>query len=282
MVAGGRRSHVPSGKYCRHPAAWPGSPLGRVLVMGRAGIVIAVLVSCGSRSARASCSGLSRSIWKVRTRRVLRSESSTSARPPLAAIWMPAKRCSVLKTSRGSPVKGAFSATMLSRNGAWFFRSPPSSASTQRSVPGSLGRHWTLRGPVITPLIGTLSSSGRLATLCSTLPAEVPHLDLLGKLGGGMQVGERPVHGGDQQVLAVGRDAHRRDDARLADGRDFAGGGVHSGELRGGVIVEQILVVRSLQHVFVGHHGSRAAQALLHVRPGRHQRQRPAPRRDSA
>ena len=93
-----------------------------------------------------------------------------NARPPFSKNCRPLKRCSVLITSRASPVNGAFSATRRSRFGTLFLRSPLSSASTHISVAESVGRHCMLRGPVITPLIGTRSSSGWLATLWSTFP----------------------------------------------------------------------------------------------------------------
>ena len=78
--------------------------------------------------------GSSISIWKVRTRRVWRSVSDTKARPPFSKNCNPPKRCSVFTTSRGSPVKGALSATRRSRFGTLFFRSPLSSASTHIRV----------------------------------------------------------------------------------------------------------------------------------------------------
>ena len=127
-----------------------------------------------------------------------------------------------------------------------------------------------LRGPVATPLIGHAVFERLAGHLVHHLAGAVPDFDLLGERPHCVQVGERPVDGGDQEVLAVGRDARRFDDSGLADRRHLAGGQVDDRELRGGVVFEQILVVRILQHVFVGDEPGRAAQALLHVRPGGH------------
>ena len=86
-----------------------------------------------------------------------------------------------------------------------------------------------------------------------------------------MQVRKGTVDGSDQDVLAIRRDARGFDDAGLADRSHLGGGDIDQRELRGGVILEKILVVRVLQHVLVRDHGRRAAQAFLDVRAGGHQ-----------
>ena len=63
----------------------------------------------------------------------------------------PEKRCSVLTSSVGAAVKGAFCIKTLSRAGTFTFQSPPSSASAQVSVAGSVARQAKSRGPVGTP-----------------------------------------------------------------------------------------------------------------------------------
>ena len=52
----------------------------------------------------------------------------------------------------------------------------------------------------------------------------------------------------------------------LPERRDFARGCVDIGELRGGVVVEEIFVVRRGQKVFIGRRGAGVAEAFLHVR----------------
>ena len=68
-------------------------------------------------------------------------------------------------------MNGAASDMTLSRAGTLTFQSPPSSASAQTSVAGSVGRHSKSRGPVGTPAIGTRSASGQLASVRVLLPA---------------------------------------------------------------------------------------------------------------
>ncbi len=62
--------------------------------------------------------------------------------------------------STAGAVNGAFCSITLSRIGTWTFQSPPSSASAQRSVAGSVARQAKSRGPVGTPATGTRSVSG--------------------------------------------------------------------------------------------------------------------------
>src|SRR5690348_13321318 len=81
-----------------------------------------------------------------------------------------------------------------------------------------------------------------------------------------MQIGERFVNAGDEQVLAVRRHMHVFEDGGLPDGRDLAGGGIDRGELGSGVIDEELFVVRVLQHVFQCGCGRAATEALLDVR----------------
>ena len=95
----------------------------------------------------------------------------TRASPPFSPHQKPPKRCSVLTTSTGAASNGAFCIMIRSRSGTFAFQSPPSSASAQTRVAGSVGRHSNSRGPVRTPQIGTASASGSEATLCTTAPA---------------------------------------------------------------------------------------------------------------
>ena len=79
----------------------------------------------------------------------------------------------------GAPVNGAVCIITLSRAGTFTFQSPPSSASAQTSVAGSVGRHSKSRGPVGTPAIGTRSASGSFASVCDRAAAAVPDLDVV-------------------------------------------------------------------------------------------------------
>ncbi len=72
----------------------------------------------------------------------------------------PVKRCVVRVISVAGAVNGAFCSMTLSRCGTLTFQSPPSSASAQISVAGSVGRQENSRGPVGTPATGTRSVSG--------------------------------------------------------------------------------------------------------------------------
>ena len=99
------------------------------------------------------------------------SYSWRRATPRRSLQSKPANRCSVRAISLASlappaaPVNGAASDRTLSRAGTLTFQSPPSSASAQTSVAGSVGRHSKSRGPVGTPAIGTRSARGRLASV---------------------------------------------------------------------------------------------------------------------
>ncbi len=69
-------------------------------------------------------------------------------------------------------------------------RAPGSSGRRCRGLPpssvaGALARHCTLRGPVITPFKGTLSSSGALPLCAPSCPVLVPNFDVLGERRGG-------------------------------------------------------------------------------------------------
>src|SRR5712691_233521 len=86
---------------------------------------------------------------------------------------MPPYRHSVFATSAGCPENGAASDTTLSRNGTVFFRSPPSSASTQRTVDGWSARQWELRGPGSTPVSVVPSRDGRSAIFLASSPARL-------------------------------------------------------------------------------------------------------------
>ena len=111
---------------------------------------------------------------------------------------------------------------MRSRKGACSSRSPPSSASTQISVAGSLGAPLHVARTGHHAVDRHLVFQRQAGHFVEHLAGEVPNFDLLGKRVGRVQVGERLVNRGDQQILAVGRNARRGDDARLAEGRDLA------------------------------------------------------------
>ena len=108
----------------------------------------------------------------VRTRRDRRSDSFTSMRPRSVQL-MVVKRNSVRSSSAGWPANGAASATTLSRCATVTFRSPLSSASAQTTVAGAVGFHLNDRGPVTTPLMGTVSAIGRSTSVRASAPSRV-------------------------------------------------------------------------------------------------------------
>src|SRR5690242_19187890 len=65
--------------------------------------------------------------------------------------------------------------------------------------------------------------------------------------------------------MTVGRDVDVLKDPRLTDGRGLARHRIDERELRRGVILEEFLVVRRLQHVFERSDWSGPARALLRV-----------------
>ena len=71
----------------------------------------------------------------------------------------------------------------LSRAGTLTFQSPPSSASAQTSVAGSVGRHSKSRGPVGTPAIGTRSASGSFASVWVRRAGTIPQLHVVREAG---------------------------------------------------------------------------------------------------
>ncbi len=82
-------------------------------------------------------------------------------------------RCWNFSHSDGGPENGACSTRSRSRCGTCVRRSPPSSASAQTSVAGSIGFHVKSRGPTGTPCIGTVSFDGRSAIAATTAPARL-------------------------------------------------------------------------------------------------------------
>ena len=102
--------------------------------------------------------------------------------------------------------------------------------------------------------------------LVELLSSPVPHFNCLRKAKYRMQVRVRPVNARDQQMLPIRRRLRAFEDARLARRRDLSRGCVQIHELGSRVVIEQIFVTRRAEHVFVSHHGTRAAGALLHVR----------------
>ena len=109
---------------------------------------------------------------KERVQRRSRSNSSISTSAPDSSHWVPTKRSSDLNSSTGVPAIG-FCITR-SRWGTFFFGLPPSSASAQIKVAGSVGRQLCARGPTITPSIGTCSARGTLASRSIGCPS-TPH-----------------------------------------------------------------------------------------------------------
>ena len=105
----------------------------------------------------------------MRVHRRARSFSVNSTAPPSVHETLPT-RYSVRASSDGAAVNGALIATTLSRCGTLVFGSPLSSASAQTTVAGASACHWKLRGPGITPPLGTLSATGNCATCFTDAP----------------------------------------------------------------------------------------------------------------
>ena len=70
----------------------------------------------------------------------------------------------------------------------------------------------------------------------------------------------------DQNILAFGRNVHLFEQSGIADRRDSTVPGVNAHKLGGGVVFEQIFVMRILQHVLIRWNGARMAIAFLHAR----------------
>ena len=95
--------------------------------------------------------------------------------------------------------------------------------------------------------------------------AAVPNLHILRERTGGELVGVRPVQVAHHQVLLIGRGANHGENTGLAQRRNFAGGGVYIRELRGGVVIEKVFVMRVCEQIFVGGRGAGVAQAFLRM-----------------
>ncbi len=109
---------------------------------------------------RRACRGSSGTCASSGGCRRIRGATRSTAAPPVEA----AKRCSVRASSVAGAENSALCVITLSRFGTVFFQSPPSSASAQMSVAGSVGRHSKSRGPVGTPAIGTRSATSSFAS----------------------------------------------------------------------------------------------------------------------
>ena len=64
----------------------------------------------------------------------------------------------------------------------------------------------------------------------------------------------------------IGRRPDRGEDCRFAQRRRLSSSRIQINELRCGVVIEQILIVRRGEKVFIGRRGTTVAHALLHVR----------------
>ena len=133
----------------------------------------------------------------------MRCRSSTSAK--FLPNWMPAKRSSVLKISVGLALKGASNRQHAIAMRDFLFRI----AAVQRLHPEHGGR--LVRHPANLPRPG-LHASERNARrkrqagdFVYQRAGRVPDFHFLGEFARRMQIGERPMHARDQDVLAVGR-----------------------------------------------------------------------------
>ena len=146
--------------------------------------------------------------------------------------------------STGGAVNGALCIMILSRAGTFTFQSPPSSASAQTSVAGSVARHVESRGPMGTPWTGTRSASGKRSdevlvaapgpTLrCRARTARTVTTYEIWLAGSYRRArARRPARGVDIVV-------HRG----LADARDRAAAASTIASWRHAVILEQVFVV---------------------------------------
>ena len=94
-----------------------------------------------------------------------------------------------------------------------------------------------------------------------------PDLDVLRESVHRHRVRERLLDSHHQQMLTRRRRRDVREDRRLADGRLGARRDVDRRQLAREVVVEQRVVVRRLQEIFVGRSGGGLAVVLLDVRP---------------
>ncbi len=161
--------------------AWP--PLGMGFSDGAAGVVVAVLV-IAAPDERGFCPGLSRSIRKVRTWRVRRSESSTSAMPPLGR-----------HLDAGEALLGLEDLARLAGEGRLQGHDPVAErdlvfqiAAVQRLHPDQRGG--LARAPLDIARAGGHAVDGHVVFerqaghFVQHFAGEVPNFDLLGKRGG--------------------------------------------------------------------------------------------------
>ncbi len=93
----------------------------------------------------------------------------------------------------------------------------------------------------------------------------VPDLEIDRKIVSGMQIGKGPVNTRNHEVVAIGRDKRCVENGGLADEAGPQRRRVHPGKLRGGIVLEEIFVVRVLQHVLISADGAGTSDAFLNV-----------------
>lgn len=105
--------------------------------------------------------------------------------------------------------------------------------------------------------------------LVHQLPVHVPHLEAVTEAVRGDEIGIRLVDDAHEHVLTVRRGIEGADHPGVAQALAFSAQ-VHANELAGGVIVEQILVVRVLEQVLIGAGLRLLPAGLLHDRAAGH------------
>ena len=162
---------------------------------------------------------------------------------PVSVQLAPPNRYCVFATSAGCPLNGAASDMMRSRCGTLFRMSPLSSASTQMSV-GRLERRPSMaRGPVMTPLTGTLSAIGTSATVRTFSPRRFHTSTSRGNCareGAARTAASRA----ETRTYCSIRRRVPAEDARPAERRSSSCGGIDEGQLRRRVVLEERLVMR--------------------------------------
>ena len=146
-------------------------------------------------------------------------------------------------------------------------------AAVERFGPDDRGR--LIRAPVISarPRLDAGERRPLAARPIGDLPRDralsIPDLDVLGEAVHRDEVREGTLDRRDEEVLVVRRRRDAAENRVPPERRPRAGGDVDRGELAREVVLEQILVVRRLDHVLVGRRRRRLAEVLLDVRADR-------------
>ncbi len=98
----------------------------------------------------------------------------------------------------------------------------------------------------------------------------IPNFDVLWKRRIREEIWEWPVCSRYEYVVAIRRGAQSLKNCALADRGDTSGNRINKSQLRSGIVLEKIFVVRTLQQVFKRPHWSRPAGTFLCVRLVRH------------